>query len=254
MTTALDSPTASLPEPTSPPKADVRRGWEVWKSPADQPRWARPALQAVAALAALLYSWNITTSGYAPFYAVAARSMSESWKAFFYGALDPGATLTIDKLAGFRWPHALSARVFGFHAWSLTLPQVVEGVVTVLITYRVVRRWSGPVPGLLAAGIMTLIPVLASMFGHSMEDGALTMCLVLAADACQRAVLGARLLLAAGGRCLDRGGLPDQDAAGLGGPAGPRRCALLGEDRLYRRTGHGVRREQCGHAGHPRPV
>ncbi|MEX1652626.1 glycosyltransferase family 39 protein [Streptomyces pseudovenezuelae] len=149
----------------------------MWKYLADQPRWARPALLTVA-----------------------ARSMSESWKAFFYGALDPGATLTIDKLAGFLWPQALSARVFGFHTWSLTLPQVVEGVVTLLVTYRVVRRWSGPVPGLLAAAIMTLTPVLASMFGHSLEDGALTMCLVLAAGACQRAVLGARLLplLAAG--------------------------------------------------------
>ncbi|MGW5656919.1 ArnT family glycosyltransferase [Streptomyces humi] len=200
MSTALDSPAASLPEPASPSPGAVRRGWEVWKSPTDQPRWARPALLAVAALAALLYSWNITTSGYAPFYAVAARSMSQSWKAFFYGALDPGATLTIDKLAGFLWPQALSARLFGFHAWALTLPQVVEGVVTVLVTYRVVRRWSGPVPGILAAGIMTITPVLASMFGHSMEDGALTMCLVLAADAGQRAVLGARLrpLLAAG--------------------------------------------------------
>jgi 4-amino-4-deoxy-L-arabinose transferase-like glycosyltransferase len=239
MTTALDSPTASLPEPTSPPKAGVRRGWEVWKSPADQPRWARPALLAVAALAAVLYSWNITTSGYAPFYAVAARSMSESWKAFFYGALDPGATLTIDKLAGFLWPQALSARIFGFHAWSLTLPQVVEGVVTVLVTYRVVRRWSGPVPGLLAAGIMTLTPVLASMFGHSMEDGALTMCLVLAADACQRAVLGARLLpLLAAGAWIGLGFQAKMLQAWVVLPALALAYLLLAPGPLRRRTGH----------------
>ena len=31
------------------------------------------------------------------------------------------------------------------------------------------------------------------MFGHSMEDGALTMCLVLAADSWQRAVMEGRL-------------------------------------------------------------
>ena len=177
-----------------------RRRWEVWRSPAGQPGWARPALLGIAALAAALYAWNITQAGLAPFYSVAVKSMSESWKAFFYGALDPNATVTIDKLAGSFLPQALSARIFGFHAWSVALPQVIEGVVAVLAMYRVVRRWAGVVPGLLAAAIFTLTPIAASMFGHSMEDGALTMCLVLAADAYQRAVSEGRFrsLLMAG--------------------------------------------------------
>ena len=177
-----------------------RRRWEVWRSPADQPGWARPALLGIAALAAALYAWNITQAGLAPFYSVAVKSMSESWKAFFYGALDPNATVTIDKLAGSFLPQALSARIFGFHAWSVALPQVIEGVIAVLAMYRVVRRWAGVVPGLLAAAIFTLTPIAASMFGHSMEDGALTMCLVLAADAYQRAVSEGRFrsLLMAG--------------------------------------------------------
>src|ERR1700677_1754182 len=66
--------------------------------------------------------------------------------------------------------------------------------------YPVVRRWAGAVPGLLAALIFALTPIAASMFGHSMEDGGLTLCLVLAADAYQRAVLEGRLrsLLLAG--------------------------------------------------------
>ena len=177
-----------------------RRRWEVWRSPAGQPGWARPALLGIAALAAALYAWNITQAGLAPFYSVAVKSMSESWKAFFYGALDPNATVTIDKLAGSFLPQALSARIFGFHAWSVALPQVVEGVIAVLAMYRVVRRWAGVVPGLLAAAIFALTPIAASMFGHSMEDGALTMCLVLAADAYQRAVSEGRFrsLLMAG--------------------------------------------------------
>ncbi|HVT70972.1 MAG TPA: glycosyltransferase family 39 protein, partial [Trebonia sp.] len=187
--------------PGSPPGTRrPRRRWELWRSPAGQPAWARPALLAVAAVAAALYAWNITQAGLAPFYSVAVKSMSESWKAFFYGALDPRATVTIDKLAGSFLPQALSARIFGFHAWSVALPQVVEGVIAVLAMYRVVRRWAGPVPGLLAAAVFALTPIAASMFGHSMEDGALTMCLVLAADAYQRAVSEGRLrsLLMAG--------------------------------------------------------
>ena len=144
-------------------------------------------------MAALLYARNLAGAGLAPFYSVAVKSMSVSWKAFFYGAFDPKATITIDKLAGSFLPQALSARIFGFHPWSLALPQVIEGVVSVLVMYRVVRRWAGPVSGLLAAGIFAATPIVASMFGHSMEDGALTMCLVLAADSWQRAVMEGRL-------------------------------------------------------------
>ena len=170
-----------------------RRWWQFWRSPAGQPPWARPALLGIAAIAALVYARNITQVGLAPFYSIAVKSMSVSWKAFFYGAFDPKATITIDKLAGSFLPQALSARIFGFHPWSLALPQVIEGVISVLVMYRVVRRWAGPVPGLLAAGIFAATPIAASMFGHSMEDGALTMCLVLAADSWQRAVMDARL-------------------------------------------------------------
>ncbi|MEU7576649.1 glycosyltransferase family 39 protein [Streptomyces sp. NPDC041068] len=170
-----------------------RRRREFWRSPDDQPRWARPSLLGIAGLAALLYAWNITSSGFAPYYSVAARSMTESWKAFLFTTVDPSATLTLDKIGGFLWPQALSARVFGFHDWSLTLPQCVMGVISVLVMYRVVRRWQGPAAGLLAAGLLTVTPIAASAFGHSMMDGSLTMCLVLAADQYQKAVGSARL-------------------------------------------------------------
>jgi 4-amino-4-deoxy-L-arabinose transferase-like glycosyltransferase len=192
VSTAVLEPLAQSPHQ---PAGDTRhrRRWQLWRSPAGQPPWARPALLAIAAIAALLYAWNITHAGLAPFYSVAVKSMSESWKAFFYGAFDPQATITIDKLAGSFLPQALSARLFGFHPWSLALPQVIEGVISVLVMYRVVRRWAGVTPGLLAALLFTLTPIAASMFGHSMEDGALTLCLVLAADACQQAVLGGKL-------------------------------------------------------------
>jgi 4-amino-4-deoxy-L-arabinose transferase-like glycosyltransferase len=167
--------------------------WQFWKSPEDQPAWARPALLAIAAVATLLYAWNIANAGFEGFYSVAVKSMSVSWKAFFYGAFDPKATITLDKLAGSFVPQAISVRIFGFHAWSLALPQVIEGLISVLVMYRVVRRWAGPRAGLLAAGIFALTPVCVSMFGHSMEDGLLTMCLVLAADSCQRAMIEGRL-------------------------------------------------------------
>ena len=176
-----------------PPAGGHRGWWLFWRSPPGQPVWARPVLLGIAAAAAAVYARNLPGAGFAFFYSTAVKSMSVSWKALFYGAFDPAATITIDKLAGAFVPQALSARIFGFHPWSLALPQVIEGVVAVLVMYRVVRRWAGVMPGLLAAGIFAFTPVVASMFGHSMEDGALTMCLVLAADSWQRAVLDARL-------------------------------------------------------------
>ncbi|NDZ85815.1 phospholipid carrier-dependent glycosyltransferase, partial [Streptomyces sp. SID10115] len=189
MTSLTSAPPAGRTSPDRRPRSRLR----FWRSPAGQPRWARPALLGIAALAALLYTWNITSSGFAPYYSVAARSMSVSWEAFLFTSLDPSATLTLDKIGGFLWPQALSARIFGFHDWALTLPQCVMGVISVLVMYRLVRRWQGPAAGLLAAGLLTVTPVAASMFGHAMLDGAVTLCLVLAADAYQRAVRSARL-------------------------------------------------------------
>nr|ACJ60963.1 VEG21 [uncultured soil bacterium] len=185
-------PASPIDLPAKDPEARANR-WAFWRSPAGQPPWARPVLLGIALVAAVLYAWNLPVVDYAPLYADAVRSMSGSWKAFLFGAVDPAATYTLDKLAGSFVPQVISAKIFGYSAWSLALPQVIEGVISVLVMYRVVRRWVGVVPGLLAAGIFTLTPVAASMFGHSMHDGFLTMCLVLAVDQYQRAVSEGRL-------------------------------------------------------------
>jgi 4-amino-4-deoxy-L-arabinose transferase-like glycosyltransferase len=164
-----------------------------WRSPADQPTYARPALLVIAAFAVLLYAWDINNSQYHMFYANAARSMTDSWKAFFFGSFNPGNSITIDKMPGFLWPQALSARVFGFHPWALTLPQVVEGVVSVLVLFRVVRRWSGVNAALISCVAFLLTPAATGLFRTAVEDPAFTLCVLLAADATQRAAESGRL-------------------------------------------------------------
>ena len=121
MSVRLTNP-PGLPACEDPRPGAYRQRWAFWRSPPGQPAWARPALLGIAAVAALLYARNIADAGLAPFYSTAVKSMSVSWKAFFYGAFDPQATVTIDKLAGSFLPQALSARLFGFHPWSLALP------------------------------------------------------------------------------------------------------------------------------------
>jgi len=187
--------TSSAPSPTTTtnPEPGPRPGAAPGAAAGRGSRPYRAALAALGALAAALYAWNIGAAGYPPFYSMTVKSMALSWKALVYGAVDPHASLTIDKLAGSFVPQALSVRLFGFHQWSLALPQVAEGVITVLVFTRVVRRWTGSGnAGLLGAALLAFTPVVASMFEHSMEDGALTLCLVLAADRYQYAVTHGR--------------------------------------------------------------
>ncbi|MCQ4081337.1 glycosyltransferase family 39 protein [Streptomyces sp. RB6PN25] len=172
------------------PAGTARR---LWRSPVDQPAYSRPALLAIAAFAVLLYAWDINHSQYHMFYANAARSMTDSWKAFFFGSFDPGNSITLDKLPGFLWPQALSARIFGFHPWALTLPQVIEGVASVLVLFRVIRRWAGVNAALISCVAFLLTPAAAGLFRTAVEDPAFTLCVLLAADATQRAAENGRL-------------------------------------------------------------
>jgi 4-amino-4-deoxy-L-arabinose transferase-like glycosyltransferase len=173
--------------------------WRVWRSPPDQPSWARPALLVVAGLACLAYAWDAGNVELEPFYGAAARSMSESWHDFVFGAFDPAGTLTVDKLPGALWPQALSLRLFGFHAWAVVLPQIVAGVLTVLVLYRAVRRLAGPTAGIVAAVAMAVSPVTVALNRGNVADSLLILLTVLAADATSAALLSGRrrsLLLA----------------------------------------------------------
>src|SRR3954453_16051503 len=96
------------------------------RSTAAEPRWVRPALLGVLALAAALCLRNLTGNGYSnTYYAAAAESASESWKAWFFGPPDPGSFITVDKPPLSLWLMGLSARVFGYSSFSILLPQAL---------------------------------------------------------------------------------------------------------------------------------
>ena len=190
-----------IPAPAPAPEAPGwRRLLTPWRSPADQPAWARPALLAIAAAAAVAYGWGMAGASVESFYGAAARSMSESWHDFLFGAFDPAGTVTVDKLPGALWVQALSLRVFGFHIWALVLPQVVEGVLAILVLYRAVRRLAGPAAGLTAAAVLAATPVTVLLSRGNVSDSLLILLLVLAADATSAALLtgSLRYLLLAG--------------------------------------------------------
>jgi len=83
---------------------------------------------AVVLLSLALNTWSLSVAGYGnTYYSAAVRSMTMSWKNFFFGAFDPGGFITVDKPPVFLWVGALSARIFGYSAWSLMLPSAVAG-------------------------------------------------------------------------------------------------------------------------------
>jgi 4-amino-4-deoxy-L-arabinose transferase-like glycosyltransferase len=112
---------------------------------------------------------------------------------FFYGAADPWGTVSVDKLPGALWFQALSLRIFGFHVWALVLPQVIEGMLTVLVLYRAVRRVAGAGAGLVAAVVLAGSPVVILLDRGNISDSLLILLLVLAADATLRACRSGQL-------------------------------------------------------------
>ena len=187
---------ASRSQPPSPsPSPSHRRTsrLQFWRSPDDQPRWARPALLAVAALSALAYGWGMNADLLETFYAAAVRSMSQNWHNFFFGAFDPWGTVSVDKLPGAFWLQALSVRLFGIHVWAFVLPQVIAGTLTVLVLYRAVRRVAGAAAGLVAAVALAATPVTVLLNRGNISDSWLILLLVLAADAATDAYMSGRL-------------------------------------------------------------
>ncbi|GAA4539257.1 ArnT family glycosyltransferase [Amycolatopsis samaneae] len=144
-----------------------------------RPRWVRPSVAALLLGTALLYLWNLSLNGWGnDFYAMAVQAGTQSWKAWFFGSLDPGNVVTVDKPPLSLWLMGLSGRVFGFSSWSLLLPDALAGVGSVGLLYLAVRRLAGPGAGLLAGSALALTPVAAMMFRYDNPDAVLVLLLV----------------------------------------------------------------------------
>src|ERR1700730_5175809 len=186
-TTAIALPRAEFDD-EAPPAALHPNGPAEGRRP-DSPRWARPALLVLLAATALLYLWGLGASGWAnSFYSAAVQAGTKSWKAFFFGSSDAANFITVDKPPAALWVMELSARLFGVNAWSILVPQALEGVAAVALLYAGVRRWFGAGAGLLAGAVLALTPVAALMFRFNNPDALLVLLLTAAAYAMVRAL------------------------------------------------------------------
>ena len=178
-----DPPGASVASPPS----RTRAGW--WRGRTEDPAWVRPCLLALLAGTALLYLWGLGSSGWAnSFYSAAVQAGTKSWKAFFFGSFDAANAITVDKAPASLWIMELSARLFGVNAWSILVPQALEGVAAVGVLYLTVRRWFSASAALLAGAVFALTPVAVLMFRFNNPDALLVLLLVTSAYATVRAL------------------------------------------------------------------
>ncbi|WP_067672821.1 glycosyltransferase family 39 protein [Nocardia miyunensis] len=147
------------------------------------------AVTGLLIVTAVLYLWSLGAQGWAnDFYAAAVQAGTRSAKAWLFGSLDAGNSITVDKPPAFLWVMVLSARVFGLNSWSMLVPQALMGVGSIGLLYATVRRYSGHIAGLLAGALLAVSPVAAVMFRYNHPDALMVLLLIAAAYCTLRAV------------------------------------------------------------------
>jgi hypothetical protein len=118
-----------------------------------------PALSLLLLLAAALRLWTIHDVPGNVFYDAAVRSMGTSWHAFFFGALEPSGTVSIDKPPVDLWLQVATTNILGFGLFGLHLPEALGGVAACGLLLGALRRPFGFAAALLAALALAVLPV-----------------------------------------------------------------------------------------------
>ncbi len=169
-------------------------GFAVAHALTASPVWHRFALGGILLLAAFLNFFRLTHEGYSNlYYAATVRSMLTSWHTFFFASYDPGGFVTVDKPPLGFWIQALSAKLFGFHEWSLLLPQALAGILSVALLYHLVRRAFGPLAGLIAALALAVAPINVATNRNNTPDSLLVLTVLIATWFASRAAETGRL-------------------------------------------------------------
>jgi len=223
----------------APPTLRRTRVSRPWRGSAADPAWVRQVLLAVLAATAVLYLRDLGSSGWAnSYYSAAVQAGTKSWKAFFFGSTDASNFVTVDKTPASLWVMELSARALGVNAWSILVPQALEGVAAVALLFAAVKRWFSPAAALIAAGVFALTPIAVLMFRFNNPDALLVLLLVASAYTMTRALEDGRARwIAATGALVGLGFLAKEMQAFLVLPAFGLVYLFAGPPRLARRIG-----------------
>jgi 4-amino-4-deoxy-L-arabinose transferase-like glycosyltransferase len=180
------------------PHSTVSADWPPPTGPAAPPerapRWSLPALIAILVLAAVLYAWNLSGAGLNSFYSAAVLSGTQSWKAWFFGSLDAGNFLTVDKPPLALMLMGLSCRLLGFGTWQMMAPVIVTALATIWVLHSSVKRVWGHGAAAVAALVLALTPITVAINRDNNPDTLLVFLMAGGAALALRAVTDGRLL------------------------------------------------------------
>ena len=127
-----------------------------------------------------------------PYYDSAVRSMGASLHDFLFGALEPGATVSLDKPPIDLWPAVLATKLLGFGRVTLRLPEALAGTAAVGLIYLSLRRGFGAGAALGAAAALAVLPIEVITSRSDTTDAIMMTLTVLALLMVVRTVEGGR--------------------------------------------------------------
>ncbi|MCS6881598.1 MAG: glycosyltransferase family 39 protein [Oscillochloridaceae bacterium] len=140
------------------------------------------------AASSALHLVNLSSIGYAnEYYTAAVNAMLQSWSNFFFVAAEPGGSVTVDKPPLGLWVEALFAYFLGVSGFSVILPNVLAGALSIGVLYQMAKTHMGELAGVTAALTLAITPVFIATNRNNTMDGMLVFTLLLAAWACLHA-------------------------------------------------------------------
>jgi len=133
------------------------------------------------------------------YYASAAYSMTRSFSNLLYAAYDPAGYLSVHQTPLGLMLQSIFVKVFGFHLWSLCMPQIIAGVLSCFVLYRILKRNMPGVTGgwaaLFGALCLAVTPVFVAIARSNMPDMVMILLLLLSAHAMLNAATGRKIWL-----------------------------------------------------------
>jgi len=177
-----DSSSAAEHTVALPPRRAESRGQRALASVRVHLAPQHAALALVLALAGVLDLHALARNGYSNiFYSAAVRSELLSAHNLLFLSSDPSGLISVDKPPLGVWLQVASARVFGFSALSLLVPEALAAVLGVAVLYRILTRRLGPSAAVAGALTLAVFPSFVAVARDNGPDPLLILFMLLAA-------------------------------------------------------------------------
>ncbi|MCO7175988.1 ArnT family glycosyltransferase [Sporolactobacillus kofuensis] len=150
-------------------------------------------LLGVILFSAFMNLFLLNQAGTNEYYTVAVKSMMKNFHNFFYASFDPAGFITVDKPPVALWLQTLSAKLFGFHNFSVLLPEAIAAIISTVMIYQMVKHKAGKHAAFISGLTMSVTPIFVAVSRTNNVDSILILTLVIAAWAVIKAAATTKL-------------------------------------------------------------